>query len=422
MFKKIKNIGILISLFSLISITAMGQDTGFLLSGYASTSFEADANENTFATGNFASTFIWSHSDRLLFEGELETGYAHGGFEIGLEYASLAYILNDYMTLRAGKFLSPFNSFNERMHPTWINKMPSNPLGMGGHDPVGPASEFGVELRGGARLGGPQINYSLFVSNGIALNVVEDVESPSATLNYTNAEDNNNSKAIGGRFGLLPFDDSSLEVGISGHYSDKTGSGDTAYEELSSFSWSSDIIWHLRGIQFIRGNIDLRGQINKLMLDRFNLQTENESIEVDFDQRAYYGQLAYRPVMSGSSLLSNTELIVRYSVYDLPAVSFEGDAHADEDEDEGDGHAHKIKSFSAVTAGSSPNLTGINQLEAAESIVTGHTDESPGLQTQWGFGINYWISWRTVFKIAYQIEELNGQQSDALFIQFATGL
>lgn len=406
MYRTIKVLGLIFSLIFMMSEQISGQDTGFLLSGYASAGFEADANKNSFTTGNFASTFVWSHSDRLLFEGELEAGYAHGGFEIALEYASLSYILNDYLTLRAGKFLSPFNTFNDRMHPSWINKMPTNPLGMGGHDPVGPASEFGVEMRGGASLGGPKINYSIFASNGLALNIVDDEEAPSAIINYTNAEDNNNNKSIGGRLGLLPFDDSSLELGISGHYSDKIGPKETAYEGISSFSWSTDAIWHLRGIQFIRGNIDLRGQINNLKLDQFNLQSGLETIEVDLDQKAYYGQLAYRPVMSGSTLLSNTELIARYSVYDLPAVSFGSDDHADEGDETGDGHAHKLNSLA------------LNQFTAAQSIVTHESNR----QTQWGFGINYWLSWRSVIKIAYQLEELNGRQSNAFFIQFATGL
>lgn len=416
MIRKLKNIGVLFTLLYIISIPAIGQDTGFLLSGYASADFEADANKNTFMTGNFATTFIWSHSDRFLFEGELESAYDHGGFAMDLEYANLAYILTDHLTLRAGKFLSPFNTFNDRMHPPWINKMPTAPLGLGHHDPVGPANEFGVELRGGARLGGPKINYSLFVSNGPVLNVIADEASPSANINYTNSEDNNNNKAIGGRLGLLPFDDSSLEVGISGHYSDKIGSRDTAFEDISSFSWSSDILWHLRGIEFIRGNIDLRGQINSVDIDQFQLHT----INVDLDQKAYYGQIAYRPIMSGSSLLSNTELVVRFSAHDLPATQFDTDDHADDDSDSGDDdHApHKIKPSSTFSI----NTSESNQYSLAESTSINSITNGSNRQTNWAFGINYWVSWRTVFKVSYQIDDFNGRTSDGLFIQFATGL
>lgn len=420
MLQRIKYTGALFCLLFAVCFPVMGQDTSFLLSGYSSAGFEANADESSLLTGNFATTFLWSHSDRFLFEGETEIGYGHGGsFEIGLEYATLAYILNDYLTFRAGKFLSPFNTFNERMHPTWINKMPTNPLGMGGHDPVGPASEFGVELRGGARIGGPKINYALFVTNGPALNKVEDAVSPSASINYANPEDNNIGKAVGGRLGFLPFSNSALEVGISGHYAGQLGTKETAYEDISMFSWSSDIIWHLRGIEFLHGNIDLRGQINTIDLDQFNLQSGTEAIAVNLDQQAYYGQIAYRPVMSGSSLLSNTELIVRYSALDLPLTQFGEDDHADESEETGDGHAHKVKS-EYRTLQSTLSGSGADAIlnTANESSIDQVSDQ----QTQWAFGINYWLSWRTVVKVSYQLEELGGQRSDALLIQFATGL
>jgi hypothetical protein len=43
-------------------------------------------------------------------------------------------------------------------------------------------------------------------------------------------------------------------------------------------------------------------------------------------------------------------------------------------------------------------------------------------QTQWVFGINYWIDWRTVLKIAYQIDKIRSQSStDALLVHWSFG-
>ena len=96
--------------------------TQFMIRGYGHAGIESvktnGQKESSFNGGTFAPIFLFKHSDRLMFETELEFGINEGALEIGFEYADIMYVLNDYMTVRAGKFLLPFGTFMERLHPS----------------------------------------------------------------------------------------------------------------------------------------------------------------------------------------------------------------------------------------------------------------------------------------------------------------
>ncbi|WP_197686312.1 hypothetical protein [Salegentibacter salegens] len=79
--------------------------------------------ESSYVGSAFAPIFLFKHSDRLMFEAELEFVLENNELEVGLEYADVMYVLNKNMTVRAGKFLLPFGTFMERFHPAWINKL-----------------------------------------------------------------------------------------------------------------------------------------------------------------------------------------------------------------------------------------------------------------------------------------------------------
>jgi hypothetical protein len=89
--------------------------TQFMLRGYGHTGFEymdsGDETESTFLGAAFAPIFLYKHSDRLMFEAELEFVLEGNELETGLEYADVMYVLNRNMTVRAGKFLLPFGTF-----------------------------------------------------------------------------------------------------------------------------------------------------------------------------------------------------------------------------------------------------------------------------------------------------------------------
>ena len=168
--------------------------TQFMLRGYGHTGFEyMDSNdeaESTFLGLTYAPIFLYKHSDRLMFEAELEFKLEGNELEIGLEYADVMYVLNKNITVRAGKFLLPFGTFMERLHPAWINRLPNAPLGYG-HDGIAPSSGIGVELRGAFDLGGPRLNYSIYSTNGPRLNDGSEEPEEAGILQFENFEDNN---------------------------------------------------------------------------------------------------------------------------------------------------------------------------------------------------------------------------------------
>src|SRR5262249_8024512 len=102
--------------------------TKFLLTGYAFGGFEKREGQSSTFTAGLAPIFLWQLSDKLFFEGEVTLELKDTEMEVGLEYAQLTYLLNNYMTVGAGKFLTPFDQFPERLHPPWINKLPDFPL------------------------------------------------------------------------------------------------------------------------------------------------------------------------------------------------------------------------------------------------------------------------------------------------------
>jgi hypothetical protein len=56
------------------------------------------------------------------------TGPYHGQFFGTLEYLQLDYNANSHLTITAGRFLTPFGLFNERISPIWINKLQDAPF------------------------------------------------------------------------------------------------------------------------------------------------------------------------------------------------------------------------------------------------------------------------------------------------------
>lgn len=385
--------------------------TSFLMRGYAHAGFENIEGESSFVTGTFAPIFLWTQGDHILFEAEAEISYSESGTSFALEYANIAYILNDYFIVRFGNFLTPFGIFGERLHPNWINKFPSNPLGFNHHNPVGPFSEVGMELRGGAPIGNSRLNYAFYLSNGPNFSVDATVAPLQVGTSYQNYHDNNDNKAVGGRIGILPFSNSALELGASGQYAN-IGDRDTGYEEVSSLMYSADLTFVKNSLSPIQGSIDLKGQWNYVDEDEVNIVDSGGNItNVDNDMSAYFVMLSYRPNLLSSKFLSRMELVARYSVFNVINESsfISSDGHDD--------HTHK--ELPGGTLSKTTNaLTAASQLQAAAAAGDqGALNED---KTQWAFGLNYWISWRSLLKASYQVTS-NTEDINGFFIHYALG-
>lgn len=334
----------------------------FLLRGYAHSGLEIYEEEASFVGGSFNPIFLWQQSDRLLFEGELEIELEDGTTIVGLEYANMAYIITNGLTLRLGKFLLPFGIFNERLHPRWINRLPSNPLGFTHDNQIGPASDLGAEIRGGLPLGSAKINYALYAVNGPTLNSGGDEPEEAGQLHYDNFDDNNLNKAFGGRLGFLPFSNSSVEVGFAGQYG-KVGDHESEYEDIAATMYAADFSF-VKSVRFLRSVVDLKGQWNWVNVDDadfISLENPNEPIAYTFknQSQAYFGRASIKPAFIENRFIQNLEFAGRYSVQKTPDGAL---------------------------------------WEADRSEIT--------------IGLNYWLDWRTVFKIGLRIDTTEEDSHD----------
>jgi len=265
--------------------------------GFAGFEWQERAHANTFMAG-FEPIFLYRLSDRLLFEGDLELKLEDTETSVDLEYAQADYLLNDYMTVVAGKFLLPFGEFIERQHQVWINKLVSRPLPFREGDEGGllPFSELGVQLRGTVPLGygeGTRAEYALYVTNGPRF-----ASDERGALFETNNTDQNRAKGYGARLGveLLPYDAGlgRLRLGAS------TFDGQWDVQSNPWFtSWGMDAVYQ-------NGPLALRGEY---------LQTHRAMpTNIPDDKRAgWYIQASYRLQALAVPYLDHTELIVRYS-------------------------------------------------------------------------------------------------------------
>ncbi len=337
------------------SLSLQPGNSRFLLRGYSDATFMSNDEETTFGNARFVPLFLYKQSDKLFFEGELEFGFEDGEVEIALEYANFFYTLAPNVNFRAGKILVPFGIFFDRLHPSWINRLPTNPLGYG-HDGILPTSDLGAEIRGASYLGGMKFNYSVYVTNGPRIEDGEEEAEEVGMIVHEPDEDNNNNKAVGGRIGLFPLRDQSLELGFSAQ-SAKLGNRDSELEDVGAFLYAFD--WtYVRKVSFLNGVIDLKGQVNFINIDDQTYTVEEDTVtetySFDNQSNSSFFQLGYRPTF-GNQFVKNLELVGRYSTLNTP-------------------------------------------------------EEAPweSESTQLTLGLNYWIDWRTAIKFAYQMDSVSG--------------
>jgi len=237
-------------------------------------------------------------------EAELELGVDNEGeTTTELEYGNLALLFNNHMTFIVGKFLSPLGYFQQNLHPTWINKLPTAPPGFA-HDQAAPASDMGVELRGGISIGNPsRVTYAVYVANGPRAEVDDDEIEKIESVGL-NADDDG-SKVVGGRIGFQPTPN--VEIGVSGatgkiglFHNDKS---DVLTDRRNYNALGAD------GALFIK-NLQLRGEIIQQ-----EISSKAGSAIAGGKWRGWYGQASYR------FRPTKLEGIVRYGEYQSPHVN-----------------------------------------------------------------------------------------------------
>jgi hypothetical protein len=326
----------------------------FMIRGYYHSgleNIETDGeSKSSFNGGSINPLLMYKQSDKLFFEAEFEGEFEDGEFEWGLEYANMSYVLNDYMTVRAGKFILPFGAFMEKLHPAWVNRVATRPLGFG-HDGIVPTTDVGAELRGSFHAGNIKLNYQAYVINGPQLKDGSEEPDEAGMLKFGFMEDNNNDKTFGGRIGIFPFTNSMLEVGFSA-LSGKVGTYETGYEDISANLFAIDLSL-VKNLDFMSSVVDIKGQYNFSQVDDANYAVPGDTTGLfyDFDNasNAFYAQISIRPSLVENNFIRKLEVVTRYSALQTPEGSL--------------------------------------------------WEQNP---TQIAVGLNYWIDWRTVLKFGYQ--------------------
>ena len=299
------------------------------LAGYADVGIEFSDGENsdTFTSGKFNPAFHFQYKDLVLFESEFEVQTsATGETQVVIEYSQLDFFLNDNAVLVAGKFLSPVGQFQERLHPSWINKATNAPAGFG-HGGIQPISDVGLMLRGGVPLGEKLFTYSVAMGNG-----------PRAGHDGVELEgygrDDNSNKALSGRLAFFPFDD--LEIGGSfltakiapeaEEAGADDGHGDEAEEVVAEVAEGDYDLWGA-DMAFTKGNWDIRAEYLTADLKGLGGDDDHDEEPAPLSWTAWYAQAAYRlSGLTDSAFVDKLEPMVRYGRF-----TAEGD-HELEDE------------------------------------------------------------------------------------------
>jgi len=308
-------------------------DTSWHLAGYADATFvfsDLDGESSSeFSRVRFNPAFHFQYQDLILFEAEMEIENTETGTEVVLEYAQANLLVHDNAVIVVGQFLSPVGQFQERLHPSWINRMADMPAGFG-HGGAQPGSDTGIMVRGGFNLEPGLFTYSLAIGNGPRVGHEGDLE-----LEAFNSDDNDD-KAISGRFGFMPrpnleFGTSFLTASVTGlevfdgggdHVDarafGKLGNEEEHHElepgEADLFVWGLDMA-------FTEGPWDIRVEYLNSVRDPLNTAFEGATEVVAFEElrsTAWYAQMAYR--LSGTAefpALANFEPTIRYGEFEI---------------------------------------------------------------------------------------------------------
>ncbi|MHC4956266.1 MAG: hypothetical protein ACYTGZ_20685 [Planctomycetota bacterium] len=278
----------------------------FLMTGFAWANFEnVEGQDSTFRAA-FVPIFLWQLNDRILFEAEVEIGLDEEETEVHLGYAQLLFIVNDWLTIGVGKFLTPFGTFWERWHPAWINRLPTAPLVYTHHGGIVGESLIGIQARGGVRLGKTLVNYAVYFANGPTLG---EHGHDAGRLEWERNFDNNNNKTFGGRVGVLPVPH--VEIGVS-LLTGTVGDSGSEYSDVDTLIIGFDF-WFGREIDAIKGYLEIRSDFAWVETDTAEFEDEDEELFL-FDNNTRQGwfiQVAWRPTQL-DGFVKNIELVVRF--------------------------------------------------------------------------------------------------------------
>jgi len=321
-------------------------------------------------TASVSPVFLYNMGGDILFETELEFGLSGEATTTSLEYAQIDYLGFDRVQFIAGKFLLPFGLFSERLHPTWINKLPTGPVLYGhAHGGVAESGLLPVLADAGAmvRFNVPVSSSSSFVfsgwvSQGPKLAAEDDdhdeeeglpegelvpeegeehdeLAAPPVAFG-TSFSDNNRNKMIGGRLGWVSGPN--FEIYASGFHA--------RYDDENALPFKGGAL----SVEWRRGTVELRGEGVVTRQD-----FDNEGTATTMNRSGVYAQASRR--------MGDLEPVVRWG--------------------------------------------WLNDATAAnETLIDGHNEVA--------LGLTFWVDQTVPLKVAYEIHQ---DRDDRMYVQWAYG-
>jgi hypothetical protein len=289
-------------------------------------------------TYEFSPMFLWRHGDKFLME--FEPSFNNDG--LGVNWADVSYFASPGLIFRAGYMVIPFGMYNKRLAAGWIDKLATDPIGLD----LPNSTDYGFEVMGGLPLGDMKWSYDVGVFNGMQL-------LPDGELQGAGVTDNNINKTFSGRLGLLPFSNSSLEIGVSA-LTGKVGDEGSPFANARTNMYAFDFSTVQKVSPF---TVNIKGQFNVVNIDRQSYVNPNDSTQTySYNNRStsVFGIVSLRPSYVDNKFLKNVELSFRYANSITPANS----------------------------------AWGSNTNQVTE-------------------GVAYWLSWRTVLKLTHETQNGN---------------
>ncbi len=320
----------------------------FMMVGLVTTGFIASRTTNTIAGVSvvsksnsipdagrfeFSPMFLWRHGKKFLME--FEPSFNNDGLSVN--WADISYFAAPSLIIRAGYLVLPFGYYAKHLAAGWIGKLATDPIGIG----LPPSSDYGVEIEGGMPLGNMKWNYDLAVTNGMQL-------MPDGTIQNAGINDNNTNKTFSGRLGLLPFSNSSLELGVSALYG-KLGDN-LKFTSAKANMYALDLNYVKNIKPFL---LNIKAQYNVVNINKQSFISPADSTQTySFDNKttSTYSQISIRPTLAKNAVVKNFEVAFRYADFTTPRTSVFGER-----------------------------------------------------STQFDVGIAYWMSWRTVLKLTHEM-------------------
>ncbi len=315
-----------------------------------------NGQNGNFTTMQFSPYFLLQLNKRFLCEASMDI---NNNFGISIGNAAIDVLLNKWMTLQVGRFITPIGQFNLWYNHEWINRLPDPPLMFNQVSPQ--TSTDGLQLSGASYLGAfpMKFTYQLYFGNGFQLAQKSSSYSQAVDLGQiTGGPEEVSSQSYGGRFGLwIPR--RGLNMGFSGYSNGIYNPGVRDHFQM----WGWDLTYHRGNWYFLTEFAD-------------NYQQAKGSIGNNVDRRGLYAQLSYRDYNNRSPFLAKLEYVFRYSF---------------------------------------ANFSGINFTKL--DLTTFGAGAAPVDTNQYTFGINYWFYASNVLKFAYEInQEVNHQLNDHIFM------